>query len=217
MRVVGSTEDEQRPVLDWDNLPVGISKESLWPSLHDGYLTSVTSDRLERTARLEFNVPHLREFHRIQEETTFVFLFEGVISVRILHNVHWPGKLYWPPATSHEEMVRLRAEYNSKARQESISWSSFETEIADGKFEAVIADASMASVEKGGIALKLGLQVDSRLYHELFVRAEGFEIRMGSGARLTLEQFLQFGISFWDAFAAKGRALRANQSNPHED
>jgi hypothetical protein len=216
VRVVGSTEDEQRPVFDWDNLPFGVTEESLWPSLHDGYLMRVTSDRLERTARLEFNVPHLREFHKIQEETTFVFLFEGVNSVRILHNMHWPGKLHWPPGTPREEMIRLRAEYNAKARQESISWSSFETDLTDGKLEVEIADASLVCGTKGEIALKLGLLLDSRNYHELFVRSEGAEIQRGSGERLTLEEFLQFGISYWDAFTARGREQRAAETNVDE-
>jgi hypothetical protein len=215
VRVVGSTEDEQRPVLDWDNLPFGVTEESLWPSLHDGFLKKVTSDRLERTACLEFNVPHLREFHKIQEETTFVFLFEGVNSVRILHNMHWPGKLHWPPGTPREEMIRLRAEYNAKARQESISWSSFETDLTDGKLEVEIADASLVCGQKGEIALKLGLLLDFRNYHELFVRSEGFEIRNACGDRLTLEEFLQFGISYWDAFKAEAMAKEIRDGKAH--
>jgi hypothetical protein len=213
MRVVGATEDERCPVLDWDNLPAGVTEESLWPSLHDGYLMRVTSDRFERTARVEFSVPHLREFHQTQQETTFVFLFKGVQSVRILHNMYWPGKLYWPPATPREEMERLRAEHNSKARQESVSWSAFEAELADDKFTVEVADASLASGEKGEIALKLGLQVDSRNYHELFVRSEGIEIQSGSGELLTLKKFLRLGESYWDAFSSRGRECCADKTN----
>ena len=53
-------------------------EESLWVSLHDGILESLTSDRLARSVVLVIDVPYIWEFHAKPDTTRFHVLLEGV-------------------------------------------------------------------------------------------------------------------------------------------
>jgi hypothetical protein len=204
-------EDEKKLVLDWVHLPPEATAESFWDSLHDADLKLVTSDRLLRTVRLEFDVRHLLDFHNLPEDLRFVLLLEGVKSARITQSVPWPGEFSVPKGVSREEEHKLIVDYQSKWREESFSWSEFETCLISGH-TAVVLDAESVNGPDAGFALRLVLQVDGDTYTELFLRAERLTIANSEGEAMSLEEFLKLGESYWEAFAARGEARRAAEA-----
>ena len=199
-------EDQTEAAFDWVNLPAGVKEESLWDCLHDAKLKSIASDRLERTVRIEFDIPHLRTFHGLPYGITFVLRLNGVQSGRILLDIPWSGESPIPDGLSYEASEKLRAFYFTKWRQDSGSWSDFETAITGGKNMAEVGHAAYAVCEDGRFALKLELRVDDETYPELFLRSEALEIHTNDGNPLSLAQFLRLGESYWEAFAARRSA-----------
>jgi hypothetical protein len=201
-------QDEKKPVFDWVHLPAGATEESLWDSLHDADLKRVTSDRLRCTVLLEFDVPHLRAFHNFPEDLTFLLLFEGVRSARITQSAPWPVEFSVPKGSSREVESALIADYQSKWREESSSWNEFEDKL-NGAHTAEVYEAQYVFGPDKEIALRLLLHVDDETYPELFLRAGGLTISKRDGEPLSLEAFLKLGESYWEAFAARGKARSA--------
>jgi hypothetical protein len=200
-----SMEDVQQPELDWTNLPADASEESLWDSLHDARLIDISSDRLERTVRLEFKIRHLRDFHKLAENITFALHFRGVQSARVSQSVVWPGQFDVPAGASREEESQLIADYQAKWREESISWTEFESKITVGGNTADVYDAVYAIAADGPFAIKLVLGCDDGTYPQLFLRSESIEIHTSDGEPLSFVQFLRLGADYWEAFAARRR------------
>jgi len=208
-------EDEKKLVFDWVNLPVGATEESLWDSLHDADLKLVTSNRLDRTIQLVFDIQYLREFHKLPEDMRFLLLLNGVRSARITQSAPWPGEFYAPKDSSREIESALIADYQSKWRDESFSWSEFEAKLS-GEHTAEVYSAAYVIGPDGGFALRLVMHVDDETYPELFLHAEGLTILKNDGESLSLEQFLKLGESYWEAFAARGEARRAGKAENSE-
>jgi hypothetical protein len=189
---------DERPIVDWVNLPEGANELSLWSTLHDGDLTAIESDLLARTLTLRFDVGYVRDFHNLPEETRFVIIVSGVQSVRSFSSVPWPGGCSIPVEMPYEQQQAIVAEYQSKWREESLSWADFERLTNDG------LEVSSATLGQGsdGVALCLGLLVEGGSYVEAYIRGE--EITFSIGARhLTPQEFVEVGGAYWEEFAKK--------------
>ena len=99
-------EDEKKLVFDWVNLPVGATEESLWDSLHDADLKLVTSNRLDRTIQLVFDIQYLREFHKLPEDMRFLLLLNGV-GRRGSPKAHLGPGSFMPPRTARAKLRAL--------------------------------------------------------------------------------------------------------------
>lgn len=192
---------DEQPIVDWVNLPKGATALSLWSTLHDGDLTAIESDLLARTVALRFDVGYVEHFHNLPEETRFVVMLSGVQSVRSLSCVPWPGGCSIPPEASNEQQQAIVAEYQSKWREESLSWGEFERLTNDG-FEV-----SSATLGQGpdGVALCLGLLTGGNSYVKAYIRGE--EINFSIGVRhLTPQDFVKVGEAYWEEFAKRRTA-----------
>lgn len=187
-------------VVDWVNLPEGATEFSLWSTLHDGDLTAIESDLMARTLLLRFDVGYVRDFHNFSEDTPFVILVIGVQSVRSFSGVPWPGDCAIPAGTPYEQQQALVAEYQSKWREESLSWADFERLIGNGM------EVSSATLVQGsnGVALRLGLMIGGDSFAEAFVRGEDITFSIGE-RQLTLQEFVELGEAYWEAFANKSQ------------
>src|SRR5712692_5486031 len=119
--------DEQSTILDWMNLPPAAAQVSLWAGLHDAQIVTIQSNLLERTVSLHLESDHLLEFHNLPLDMQFLLRLDGVQSARVVHFSLWPGEFSIPSGSTGEEQSRLVAEYQSKWREESLSWSELES------------------------------------------------------------------------------------------
>jgi hypothetical protein len=189
---------EERPIVDWVNLPEGVNQLNLGITLHDGDLIEIESDLLARTLNLRFDVGYVKEFHHFPEETRFMISIGGVQSVRSSTSVPWPGGCTIPAGTPHEQQQAIVAEYHRKWREESLSWADFERLIVKG---FMVLNATLGQTP-GGIALRLGLLVGPDSYVEAYVR--GNEITFSIGNRqVSSEEFVEAGEAYWTAWDAE--------------
>ena len=188
-------------IVDWVNLPEGATEFSLWSTLHDGDLTAIESDLMARTLLLRFDVGYVRDFHNLSEDTRFVIVVSEVQSVRSFCGVPWPGGCAIPAGTPYEQQQALVAAYQSKWREESLSWADFERLIGND------LEVSSATLGQGsnGVALRLGLLVGGDSYAEAFVRGEKITFSIGE-RQLTPQEFVELGEAYWEAFANKHQA-----------
>jgi len=191
----------ERPIVDWVNLPEGATELSLWSTLHDGDLTAIQSDLLARTLTLLFDVGYVRDFHNLPDETRFGVILSGVQSVRALSGSPWPGPCSIPAGTPYEQQQKIVAEFQSKWREESMSWADFERLTKDG------LELSSAVLGQGtyGVALRLGLLVGGDSYVDAFVRSERIAFSVGK-RQLTAQEFVSLGEAYWEEFAQKRTA-----------
>jgi hypothetical protein len=124
-------DDLEQKIADWVNLPLGIEPISLWCSLHDASLLSVSSDLLARTLTLHFDPYYLCSFHNLGEGITLSLLLKGVQSVRAFRWSVWPGDFQLPPGTGEhwDEHQKMMAEFRKLWRQESESWETFQSSV----------------------------------------------------------------------------------------
>lgn len=197
------TENEQNQS-DWTNLPVGTSTESLWDCLHDGSLLDAHSDALERTLKLTFDVEYVREFNKLPDGVTFEFCLTGVQSLRSMRYRVWPGAAPDIHAgMPREEQSRLVAEYQSKWREESEDWQTFEKAVRrESSDSPEVSDANLA-MGTSGIALNIGLIMPDGDYRDIFIRAESLTFALSNDRQLALQEFLSLGRGHWEAFAAR--------------
>src|SRR6266852_58939 len=147
--------EEQSGIVDWMNLPHGVPEVSLWAGLHDAQIVSIQSNLLDRTITLHLESDHLLEFHNLPLDMQFLLRFEGVQSARVIHVAGWPGEFSVPAGVSPEEQSRLIAEYQSKCREESLSWSELEGALTtECKQVLDIADAVLATAPDNSVALR---------------------------------------------------------------
>jgi hypothetical protein len=193
--------EEQSGIVDWMNLPHGVQEVSLWAGLHDAQIVSIQSDLLERTLTLHLESDHLLEFHNLPLDMQFLLRLEGVQSARVVHSAGWPGEFAVPAGVTGEEEARLIAEYGSKCREESLSWSALESALSlECKQVIDIADATLAASTDNSVALRISGLLNYTEYRELFLRAERLTLTRGDGQELGIAGLLKMGEEYWDAF-----------------
>jgi hypothetical protein len=193
--------EEQTPILDWMNLPPTAQELSLWVGLHDAQIVSIQSNLLERTVTLHLESDHLLEFHHLPLDMQFLLRLEGVQSARVLHYAVWPGEFSVPDGLAPEEQSRLVAEYQSKWREESFSWSELESAVTTECKQVIdISDASLATSTDNFVALRISGLLNYTKYHELFLRAERLTLTRGDGHDLGITGLLKMGEAYWEAF-----------------
>src|SRR5258708_3189795 len=193
--------EEQSWIVDWMNLPQGAAEVSLWAGLHDAQIVSIQSNLLARTVTLHLESDHLLEFHKLPLDMQFLLRLDGVQSARVAHYALWPGEFSIPSGSTGEEQSRLVAEYQSKWREESLSWSELENPVTP-EFKQVIdiADATLATSPDNSVALRISGLLNYTAYRELFLRAERLTISRGDGQELGIAGLLKMGEAYWDAF-----------------
>jgi hypothetical protein len=193
--------EEQSGIVDWMNLPQGAAEVSLWAGLHDAQIVSIQSDLLARTITLHLESDHLLEFHKLPLDMQFLLRLDGVQSARVVHYAVWPGEFSAPAGVAREEEARLIAEYQSKWREESLSWSELESALtAECKQVIDIADATLAKSPDNSVALRINGLLNYTSYRELFLRAEQLALSRGDGQELGIAGLLKMGEAYWDAF-----------------
>jgi hypothetical protein len=193
--------EEQSETLDWIHLPPGVQEVSLWAALHDTQIVSIQSDLLARTLTLHLESDHLLEFHNLPLDMQFLLRLEGVQSARVVHYPIWPGEFSVPAGVSHEEQARLVTEYQSKWREESLSWSELESAITTECKQVIdIADATMATAADNSVVLRISGLLNYTEFRELFLRAEHLTLSKGDGQDLGMAGLLKMGEAYWDAF-----------------
>jgi len=193
--------EEQTTILDWMNLPHGATEVSLWAGLHDAQIVSIQSNLLERTVTLHLESDHLLEFHKLPLDMQFLLRLDGVESARVVHYAVWPGEFSVPSAVAREEQARLVAEYQSKWREESLSWSELESAVTTECKQVIdIADATLAASPDNSVALRISGLLNYTSYRELFLRAEGLSLSRGDGQDLGIAGLLKMGEAYWNAF-----------------
>jgi hypothetical protein len=196
----GQRKEEDRSLVDWVNLPPGATTVGLWSALHDAQIVSIRSSLLERTITLHLESDHLLEFHKLPLDMQFLLKLEGVQSARVLHYAVWPGKFLVPAGVSGEEEARLIVEYQSKWREESLSWGELEKAVTTECKQVIdIADATLATAPDGSVALRISGLLNYTLYHELFLRAERLTLTQGDGKELGTAGLLKMGEEYWEA------------------
>jgi hypothetical protein len=200
--------DEDSPV-DWLNLPPSASTVSLWDSLHDAEIVSIRSNLLERTIDFCCEIEHLRVFCKFDEGFQFVLRLEGVQSARVLRYAVWPGGCSILDGLSVEEQRKIVAEYQAKWREESASWTEFESRIAREDEQVFdISDAALAASPTGQFALKICGHLNYAAYHEAYLRFETLEISGSGGKQFELEEFRRLGERYWEAFSNRAKSSK---------
>jgi hypothetical protein len=193
--------EEQSPLVDWTNLPPGTQETSLWPGLHDAQIVSIVSSLLDRTITLHLESDHLLEFHNLPLEMQFLLRLDGVQSARVVHSAGWPGEFEVPAGASDEERDRLIADYQSKCREESLSWSELENALTtECKQVFDIADATLAAVPGNSLALRISGLLNYTEHRELFLRAERLTVTRGDGQDVDIDGLQKMGQAYWDAY-----------------
>src|SRR6266850_4707337 len=208
--------EEQTGIVDWMNLASGAAEVSLWAGLHDAQIVSIHSNLLERTLTLHLESDHLLEFHKLPVDMQFLLRLEGVQSARVVHYAVWPGEFSVPAGVAREEESRLIAEYQSKWREESLSWSELESALTTECQQVVdISDAALAtSPDNSLIALRITGLLNYTAYRELFLRSERLTLTRGDGHDLGISGLLKMGEAYWDAFERRRPA--DSQQTPSE-
>ena len=192
-------EGESR-IVDWVQLPPGVSGVPLWDGLHEAHIISIQSNLLERTVTLNVEIVNLRIFYQWPLDMQFVFRLDRVQSARVVKYSIWPGPFAVPPGVSKEEQKRLVAEYQAKWREESVNWGDLEKEMtAEHKQVIDISDAALATEKGGAVALRISGLLNYTAYHEFFLRAEKLTISRTDAGELTVSELLKLGKAYWDA------------------
>src|SRR3989442_13410040 len=193
--------EEKTGIVDWMNLPPGAAEVSLWAGLHDGEIVNIQSNLLERTVTLHLESDHLLEFHNLPLDMQFLLRLDGVQSARVVHYAVWPGEFSAPAGVSREEESRLIAEYQSKWREQSLSWTELENALTTECQQVLdIADATLATAADNSVALRIGGLLNYTEYRELFLRGERLSLTRGDGQDLGIAGLLKMGEAYWDAF-----------------
>jgi len=199
-----AVSDETTGIFDWLNLPSGTTAVSLWDSLHDAEIVSIRSNLLERSMEMSCEIEHLRSFHRFDEGFQFILRLAGVQSTRVLRYAIWPGGCAIPTGLSREEENKMIADYQAKWREESASWSEFESGVTRENEQVFdISDASVVTSRSGIVALKICGHLNDATYHEVFVRFEALIILGSDGRQFELEGFQRLGEAYWEAFSRR--------------
>ena len=172
------------------NLPHGVPEVSLWAGLHDAQIVTIQSNLLERTITLHLESDHLVEFHNLPLDMQFLLRLDGVQSARVVRYAVWPGEFSVPAGVPREEEARLIAAYQSKWREESLSWNELESALSLACKQVLdIADATLVTSTDNSVALRLTGLLNYTEYRELFLRAERLTLSKGDGRSSELLDF----------------------------
>lgn len=190
------TEDDV-PKIDWIHLPHGVEPISLWECMHDGEVLSCVSNDAERTVTFELSVPHL--FYKDEKDLNILLKIEEVTSVRAAGSFRRIGQFEEPKDASNEERNRLIKEYWAKWREETLTWSDFESALDTDPLQ--IMDASLVS-HKNDNTLKVagfldGVKFDD-IHFEIFVRGRSIGLSRSDDGNITLESFMDLGRNYWN-------------------
>jgi hypothetical protein len=201
----------EESTVDWLNLPTDTAAFSLWDGLHDAQVVSIQSSLLERTMDLVVESGHLTRFHKFAEAYRFTLRLEGVQSARVLGYAIWPGGFSTSSGASAEEQKRMVSDYQAKWRQESGSWSEFETKVTrDNEQVFDISDAAIAKSPNGSHALKIYGHLNYSTFHEVYLRFDNLRILGSDGKLFTIEEFQRLGQLYWEAFSKRdGSSVQA--------
>lgn len=209
MRVGGPTFNDgpstPEGVVDWVNLPQGTHIVSLWDCLHDADVVSIHSNLLERTTVLRCEIEHLRSFHHLPDGSAFILSLHGVQSARVLRYAMWPGEFKIPEGISREQELKLVDDYQSKWREESLSWSEFEGSVKRENEQVFdLSDATLAVSPNGSVTLQLcGHRYAT--YHEVYLRAAQLEVSDSAGKQFSLEDFQKLGELYWEELSRRSQ------------
>jgi hypothetical protein len=179
------------------------SEVSLWKGLHDGSLLSLTSDMLARSVTILIDVPYIREFHQMPNETRFRFVLEGVYLIEAFRFAAWPGEFTLPEGLSWEESEKLRSDFYKKGRLESIDWQTLALKLERTE-QYEISNSTLTESTRGTLILQLELLDDAREdVPEIRIAAEMLHIFLDSGRELPLGEFKELGEAYWKAFAER--------------
>ncbi len=98
-----------------------------------------------------------------------------------------------------EGVESVRALRYSGRREESQSWKAFELAVASDE-QAELRDGDLVRGAGGSTALRLEIQMGDGESYDIFVRAQGVRIRRSDGQAFSLDQFLELGIAYMEAF-----------------
>ncbi len=189
-------DEKQNP--DWIYLSKDVKEISLWSCLHDGELISSTSNLLERFVTLSFRVEHLLEN---EESVIFSLKLDKVTSVRAIGHFRWVGKFEERENITNEEREKLIKEYWAKWREESLSWSEFESALTTDPFQVREARYAFKNSE---ITLRLGGFLDGEkfddIYFDVFLRGKNLSASRSDGKEFNLETFIELGKTYWKDF-----------------
>ena len=187
--------------IDWIHLPSTSVSVSLWASLHDGQLLTICSDLLERTVVLEIDVDHVRDFHKLGDGIRFVITLQGVESGRVSSFSMWPGAVPEVQGKSYQEQNLLVEEYQAKGREESVGWNdfvaAFPANVLDIYSAELAYDDSTTTLYIHGALT--GDEYDWKFF-DIFIRSQKILIQQSNGIILTLDQFIQLGEDYWEAW-----------------
>jgi len=94
-----------------------------------------------------------------------------VQSARVAHYAVWPGESSVPAGAAREEEARLIAEYPSKCREESVSWSELERAVTTECNQVIdIVDASLVTSTDNSVISGL---LNYASYRDLFCARSG--------------------------------------------
>ena len=183
---------------DWVNVAADVEVRSLWDSLHDSTLLSCQSDLLARTVALRFASGHLMPD---KPNATFEFVLSAVTSSRATLMARWPGEYVRREGLSREQEEPLLKEYWSKWREQSLGWPDFEAALRHNSFD--VGDAALA-MGRSTRALKVSGMLDGDTVDDLYcclcIAFESLTIKGPDNAEMTLEEFEQLGVTYWDEF-----------------
>jgi hypothetical protein len=203
--------EDASTICDWMNLPHGIEEVSLWAALHDAQIVSIQSDLLQRTITFHLESGHLLEFHKLPPDLQFHLRLSGVQSARVHHYAVWPGAFSVPRGVSRQEKVQQVTDYQSKWREESLSWSELESAITTKCQQVIdIVDATLATFPDSSVALRISGLLNYTEHRELFLRAEGLALSKGAGQELGIAGLTKMGEEYWDAFERQKKNERSS-------
>jgi hypothetical protein len=204
-------EESQQSELNEEVIECDPAETSLWESLHDAILIRITSAPRQRKIDFEFRINHLCKFHQLPINTTFLLQFEGVDFVRVAEDAPWPNKPYdalFKIITNQE--ISLPA-MSARLGDEDIPWHKFEEQLNAEK-DTEVYEASITQCEDGRLLFRLGIHVFPEFWPGLNIYAQSFSIQKTESEMLSLEEFLQLGVDFWEAFEARSRARMARNA-----
>ena len=113
-----------------------------------------------------------------------------------------------------EEEARLIAEYQSKCREESLSWNELESAVTTECNQVIdIADASLVTSTDNSVALRISGLLNYAPYRELFLRVERLTVSRGDGQELGITALLKMAEEYWDAFERRNKEARRSTGN----
>jgi len=193
-------DEPKKAHTDWTHLPPDIEEISMWVSLHDGELKSCSSDRLGQSVELVFFVKHLLDDEEKEKKVSFSMRIDGVDSVRAVGHFLPLEKYEESMEASQEEQQRLKAEYYTKWREESLNWLDFEAALVTDPLQ--IRDASLVS-NVGETTVRLGGFLDGEkfddIYTDVFVRGKELSVSRSDGVDFSFDAFLELGRQYWDS------------------